>query len=201
MEPKRKLAAQAKLHEMLLTHITTSPLRTNSSRLLRTQFGKDLLHRFTGARKRIWITTPYFIPPRPLLRALIQARKNGADVRLLLPAISDMKVVRWVSSLTYQEMLKAGLRIFEYQPAVLHAKTMLIDDWAMIGSSNLNHRSALHDIEVNLASTLASTVHELARQYEVDLAASHEITLGGPHPVSFVFRLLSRLFVFFRYWM
>ena len=116
--------------------------------------------RVAAARTRVWLTTPYFVPSHRLVRALEQAATSGADVKLLFPERSDVPVITSVAAEYYERLLPAGVSIFHYQPAILHAKTMIIDDWATVGSSNLNHRSLFHDFEVDLVLTKQSSVRE-----------------------------------------
>ena len=199
-----KRASQKKLLRELRPRIAQSPLRTETSRLLRRLFFDDLLGRIRNAQTRIWITTPYFVPPRPLLNALVFAARRGVDIVLLLPGPTDVPTVSWVSSLLYPTLTQAGIRVFEYQASILHAKCLLVDGWAMLGSSNLDFRSSLHDIEANYATRNTSTLKALEAQYAADLAKSLRIdpaaaAYGGT--LLRVRRLFSRLFVYFRYWM
>jgi len=76
----------------------------------------------------------------------------------------------------YLGLIRCGVRIFEYQPAMLHAKTLLIDDWASVGTTNLNHRSLYHDLEVDISLTSKAAVAELEEQFFDDLADSQRIT-------------------------
>ncbi len=199
-----KRASQKKLLRALSTGIAQSHLRTNTSRKLRQLFFDDLISRIRGARTRVWITTPYFVPPRPLLDALLFAASQGTDVILLLPGPTDIPVVSWVSSLLYPTLTQAGVRVFKYQPSILHAKCLLIDDWARLGSSNFDFRSSIHDIEANYATTLPSTLKALEVQFAVDLGNSLRIDPASPgyrgrlRPLK---RLIASLFVSFRYWM
>ncbi|HMS01457.1 MAG TPA: phospholipase D-like domain-containing protein [Gemmatimonadaceae bacterium] len=130
-----------------------------------------------AARERLWITTPYFAPPDGGLAILGEAAQRGVDVRLLLPGRSDVPIVRHAAHGSYETLLRAGVRVFEYQPAVLHAKTMVCDGaLAVIGSANLDFRSLWFNAECNLLVGDDATVASLARQFEADLAASVEIT-------------------------
>ncbi|MEP6833583.1 MAG: phospholipase D-like domain-containing protein, partial [Gemmatimonas sp.] len=104
-----------------------------------------------AARTRLWVTTPYFAPPIGALDVLSEAVKRGVDVRLLLPGKTDVAFIRHAAHGTYQKLLKAGVRIFEYQAAVLHAKTMVVDGQVgVVGSANLDFRSLWLNAECNL---------------------------------------------------
>ncbi len=100
--------------------------------------------------ERLWIATPYFIPSPAIMAALRAAVYRHVDVRLLLPGKSDIPLARRAARSYYPELLDVGVRIFEYQPTVLHAKSALFDDdLALIGSANLDHRSFRLNFEVS----------------------------------------------------
>ena len=131
-----------------------------------------------GARERLWITTAYFAPDDQLLDILGQAAGRGVDVRILTngPNI-DKEVVRETGQRHYGRLLEAGVRIFEYQQTMLHAKVMIADGWANIGSSNFEHRSLGLDDELIVAFADPALVGELARHFGEDLEASVEFDL------------------------
>lgn len=133
--------------------------------------------RFGSATERIWLTTPYFVPDRHSQRRLCAAARRGVDVRLLVPGKSDVAIAQWASRAAYSHLLAAGVRIFEYQPRVLHAKTALVDhDWGTVGTANFDYRSFFVNDEINLIVEEASFNAELAMQFEEDLASSREVT-------------------------
>ena len=156
-------------------------VRLNWTHRLRRHRNTELVQRIRQAQRRVWITTPYFVPPLRLLRALRARPRAGGelniDIRILLPHKSDVFFSRWVSTLFFKILLKAGVRIFEYKPSFLHAKTLLIDDWATVGSSNMNYRSFFHDLEADVVLTQSQSILSLETQFEKDLMQSREITL------------------------
>lgn len=154
-----------------------SIVRLNESPDLRQRLRSDLLARMRDGR-RLWVTNPYFVPLSSFILAMCSCSKQGGDVRLLFPAKSDVPFVRWVGLLYYETLLKAGVRIFEYSPHILHAKTMIIDDWATVGSSNMNQRSFIYDLEVDIEITKKPNREALARQFLVDLEHSVEVQLS-----------------------
>lgn len=180
--------------------VLKSPVRVNVTWRLRRLFYQELLVRLASAKKRIWITTPYFVPPRGLVRALTAARKRGCDVQLLLPGVSDVPMVRWASMSFYPTLLRAGCRIFEYQKRVLHAKTLLVDAWPRVGSSNINYRSLRQDLELNVVLQEKESLKALDRQFRKDLLNCREIKLGELKERPFWNRMLSWFFFQFRYW-
>lgn len=155
-----------------------SPLvRLNNTWPRRHRIYKDLIGRIQGAQKRIWVTNPYFLPPNGIIEVLCEAAGRGVDVRLLLPRQSDVFFMHWVSSEFYERLLRGGVRIFEYLPRVLHAKTLIIDNWVSTGSSNMNHRSLLHDLEVDVVLTHRKSRLSIEEQFTDDIQHSQEITL------------------------
>src|SRR6266702_2645282 len=130
------------------------------------------------AAERLWITDAYLIAPPPLYASLLDAARDGVDVRVLVPGTSDLPVLRNFTRVGYRELLRAGVRIFEYQGPMIHAKTMLVDRrWARVGSSNLNASSLLTNYELDLVAECEELTEALASQFRRDLAASSEIVL------------------------
>ncbi|MFO8044975.1 MAG: phospholipase D-like domain-containing protein [Halomonas sp.] len=129
-----------------------------------------------GARQRIWICTPYFAPTFSLRLRLARAARRGVDVRLLLPGdIHDHPGVRYAGQRFYGRLLKAGVRIHEFQPNFIHAKFSLIDDWVSLGSCNFDHWSLHWNLEANQEVADRRLAGEVAELFERNFAASHEI--------------------------
>ena len=133
---------------------------------------------FAGASDRLWITTAYFAPDEALLETICEAAARGVDVKILVngPYV-DKEIVRETGQRHYGQLLEGGVRIFEYQQTMLHAKVMIADGWANIGSSNLEHRSLGLDDELIVAFDDPALVGELARHFEEDLEVSEEFDL------------------------
>jgi cardiolipin synthase len=131
-----------------------------------------------GVSERLWITDAYLVAPPPLYASLIDAARGGVDVRLLLPGSTDIPLVRALTRVGYRDLLRAGVRIFEWRGPMIHAKTMLADrQWVRIGSSNLNPSSLLANYELDVLVECDRLAEELAAQYRHDLAWSREILL------------------------
>ncbi|MCB9555625.1 MAG: cardiolipin synthase [Deltaproteobacteria bacterium] len=129
------------------------------------------------ARSRVYLTTPYFIPDQAMRVALETAALRGVDVRLLLPQRSDMRLVLFAGRSYYDELLRAGVRIFEYEAGMLHAKTMVVDDtWATVGSANMDIRSFRLNFEINAAIYGPAFANELGKVFLQDLKRSTEVT-------------------------
>lgn len=132
-----------------------------------------------SAKKTIHINTPYLLPDQSLADEFARAvRKRGVQITLIVPGRrSDLWLTRTSSRRKYGKLLQSGLRIFEYQPAMIHAKILLIDGlWGVVGSTNLDYRSFRINDEVNLAVRDANFVARLAEDFAKDLANSREIT-------------------------
>lgn len=139
---------------------------------------RKLFTAITRAETRVWLTTPYFIPDRAILVALMTAAQRGLDVRLLLPGWSDHKFVLYAGRSNYAELLSAGVRIFEYRRGMLHAKTMVVDDaWTTIGSANMDMRSFVLNWEANLIALDRNLATTMAERFEHDLKHCIEIRL------------------------
>jgi cardiolipin synthase len=133
-----------------------------------------------GSDQSVRIQTPYFLPDRAFRRALVAMAQRGVQLTVIVPGKhTDQKWVRLVSRRMWGPLLKAGIRIFEYQPAMTHAKVLIVDDlWCVLGTTNLDNRSFEHNDEVNLAMRDPSVAARLLQDYERDLADSAEMTLA-----------------------
>jgi len=130
-----------------------------------------------SARERCWLTTPYFVPDGPTVRALESAALRGVDVRVLLPARQDVHVVARAARSYYPRLLNAGVRIFEYQPSMLHTKTMVVDGaLALVGSANVDFRSFRLNFELGALVDSAEFARELEARFEEDLRSSLEVS-------------------------
>jgi cardiolipin synthase len=136
----------------------------------------SLVEAIGAAEKRLLITTPYFIPGESLVDLLVIAAKSGIEVKLLVPGISDSKIVNVAARSHYSDLLRYGVRIFEYQKGFVHAKTIVVDDTlALVGSSNMDYRSFDLNFEVNALVYSKAIAGRLAAAFEEDLLGSKEI--------------------------
>jgi cardiolipin synthase len=178
------------------------PLRLQ---ILRSGPDRDVypIHEFTftaiaGADERVWITTAYLIPDEPLLVALRAAAHRGVDVRVLVPERGDSRVVAAAARAFFDDLLAAGVRIWEYGPAMLHAKTMIVDrELAVVGSANFDNRSFRLSFEVAAAIYGRDTAERLAVHFLRDLQSATELNRVQLATRPFAYRLLesgARLF-------
>lgn len=132
----------------------------------------------THAQKHVYITNAYFVPDPQLIDALKEAAGRGVDVRLILPSTTDSRAAAYAAHSHYTELLKAGVRIYERQAALLHAKTAVIDGvWARVGSTNLDWRSAVDNDELDAVIVSREFADAMLRAYAMDEARSDEIKL------------------------
>ena len=132
-----------------------------------------------SATKSIYISNAYFLPDRDTLRALEGAIRRGVDVRVIVPGeINDVPIVRQASRMHYDLMLRRGIKIYEYQPTMMHAKTMVVDGiWSTVGSSNFDERSFRLNDEVNVNIYSEEIAQQMESMFFEDLKRSEEITL------------------------
>ncbi len=143
----------------------------------RSVLANGVLRRLETSVQRAWIMSAYFVPARRFRAALGRAARRGVDVRLLLPgARTDHPWVRHASRRFYAHMLRSGVRIYEYQPAMLHAKVILCDDWVSVGSSNLDRWSLRWNLEANQEVADTRFADTVAALFERDFAVSRLIS-------------------------
>jgi cardiolipin synthase A/B len=156
-------------------------VRLNHGMWQRRRYYRDLLQRIRSANNRVWIANAYFVPQNSLMLALGDAVKNGAEVHLLLSQHSDVWFMPYVSATFLARLQRAGVHVHVYLPGILHMKTMLIDDWASVGSTNLNNRSLRHDLEADVVLTRDETRRTLERIFSDGFAQAHDVTAKPVH--------------------
>ncbi len=129
------------------------------------------------ANKSVHITSAYFVPDRQFVDALCDAARRGVDVRLVLPGVTDHGLVFHAGRAFYDELLASGVKIFQLQVAILHAKTAVIDGtWSTVGSANIDRRSFLHNYELNVVVVDPGFGRDMESAFSEDLRDSKEIT-------------------------
>ena len=149
------------------------------------------------AERRVWLATPYFVPSRAALFALEGAAMRGLDVRVMIPKRSDSRLVTAAARSYFDKMLKAGVRIYEFGPRMLHSKVLLVDDeLAMIGTSNFDTRSFSLNFEIVMLFCDKGVAAKLENSLVADMALAGEVSAGSRAP-AFSARLgesVARLF-------
>lgn len=131
----------------------------------------------TGAQRRVLVTTPYFVPNEPLLLALTTAAQRGVDVQILVPQRSDSRLVTAAARSYFEELVRVGVRVHEYASSMLHAKTLVADDVALVGTANMDNRSFRLNFEVAGAIFDTSFADRLAETFQADLQRAVEYRL------------------------
>ncbi len=140
---------------------------------------KSLIALLNFARKRVWIATGYFAPDAPLLSALQICAARGVEVRLLVSEKSDHPYLVLVGRSYYKDLMRYGIRVFEYSKAINHSKAILIDDdWLMVGSANSDNRSMRLNFELNLLVQSRAQALDLEAMLAKDFVDSREIAPG-----------------------
>jgi len=141
------------------------------------------IHKFyftamAAARERVLVTTPYFVPDESIHAALVTASLRGVDVRLLVPERGDSRLVAAAARTYFDELVRAGVRVYQYGPGMLHAKTLVVDrDIAVIGTANMDNRSFRLNFEIMAAVYDEPTATRLAQLFDDDLRRARPYTL------------------------
>ena len=137
-----------------------------------------------AASRRVWLVTPYFVPGEAAMMALTSTALAGLDVRLLVPKMSDSKLVTYCVRSYYDELLAAGVKVYEYGPRMLHSKALLVDDaLALIGSANFDHRSFRLNFEVSVLFNDAGVAADLAQLIEREFAHAPRVRNDRERPL------------------
>jgi cardiolipin synthase len=137
-----------------------------------------------AAEERLWLTDAYFVGLTPYVQALCAAARDDVDVRLLVPGASDLPIVSRISRAAYRPLLEGGVRVFEWNGSMLHAKSAVADErWTRVGSTNLNIASWLTNYELDVAIEDERLGAGMAEIYEQDLGNATEIVLGKRYRV------------------
>jgi cardiolipin synthase len=145
-----------------------------------------------SASTELLIANPYFLPGPVIVRSLLKAASRGVKIRLLLPARSDVPIVRLISRGSYAPLLEAGIEIFELERDLLHAKMMLIDgERTVLGSANLDQRSFHRNFEINAIIRSRQFGNQIKKLFEEDFLSSRQITLDSHQRRSWLARLVE----------
>jgi cardiolipin synthase A/B len=154
------------------------------------------------AKEYIFITNAYFLPDRIIYRKLIKAAQRGVDVRIIAPFNTDHPYVRWASWSLYTHMIKNGIKIYEWQGAILHSKAAVIDgQWSSVGSHNLDHRSLYYNLELNINVFDKKFGSEMVAGFSADLKKSRRITIDDCVNRRLLSKIGSKALYFFRSWL
>ena len=168
-----------------------------SVRVVKGEPGRSRIYRLSqfitvGVERRLWITDPYFVTPPAMTEAFAAAARDGVDVRIIVPAYNNWPIVGGFSRAGYRPLLQAGVRLFEWEGPMIHAKTAVADGvWSRVGSSNLNLASLLGNWELDLAILDRQVAGEMEDLFIRDMQSSVELrvrSVSGAHSNRFVQR-------------
>ncbi len=160
----------------------------------RSMLANGVVRRIDAARTRAWIMSAYFVPSRRFRKALRRAARRGVDVRLVVPGpLTDHPWVRHAARRYYGKMLRNGVRIFEYQPRMFHAKMIICDDWVSIGSSNLDRWSFKWNLEANQEINDRGFAASAATVFEGDCVQSEMLSRRNWPQRAWLDRLQERI--------
>jgi cardiolipin synthase A/B len=165
-------------HGSVLAQPGTQFARVISESYLRKrhQIASAYVSQLYHAKKTAWITNAYFVPDPSVMRALTRACDRGVDVRVLLPAETDVEIVRHASRATWGRLLRHGVRIFEYERSILHSKSAVIDGrWSTIGTFNFDYLSLRWLLEANVCVLDEEFGSTMQRSFLRDLEQSREV--------------------------
>lgn len=153
-----------------------------------------LLASIARAKRKVWLATPYFAPTWRIRRALRRAARRGVDVRLLLCGeVTDHPAVRYAGQRYYRRLLASGVRIFEYQPRFTHLKSVVVDDWISLGSSNFDHWTLHWNLEANQNAIDSELKQAVTDSFATDFEQSTEWTLERWRALPLLHRMRIRL--------
>jgi len=151
------------------------------------------LFNIASASEELWVANPYFVPGPRIIRSLLRAARRGVQVRLLMPARSDVPLVQLLGRSFYGVLLRGGIEIFEMEQELLHAKVMLVDgERSVIGSANLDQRSFHRNFEINCVIDSRSFGTQIRRELEADFRVARRVALDSHEGRGFVLRVLER---------
>lgn len=175
-------------------------LLLNDSILHKRRSRNQHLRHIKNARERIWLATPYFVPIRSVVRALLSGAKRGVDVRIMVPEENDVFIMHWLSWPLLQNLAKRGVKVYIYKPRFAHQKLFIADDWVALGSTNLNHRSFLHDLEMDVVITHKENRDALVRLYQEDQKMSELFDRSEWANLPFWQRWITSVLILLKYW-
>ncbi len=177
------------------------PFRTNNNLFRRQLKNIELVKLMKTSKQRIWIISAYLVPSWRIISALKKARLQGVDVKLLISRHSDIIFFPLISTTYYKLLLKFGIEIYECNHHIIHAKTILLDNLLMVGSSNLNHRSFLHDLELDIFLTQQQSIQQMEQKFNQLIAHSDRVDHNRLLSQPWYYQILGKILWWFRYWL
>jgi len=160
----------------------------------------EQIRRMRLAHERIWLATPYFVPVGSVFRLLTRQAKRGLDVRLIVPRKNDLWFVKWMSLPLLNSLQRNGVKVYVYTPRFSHQKLFISDDWLCMGSTNINHRSFLHDLEMDVVITHPEHKKAILEDYVKDQELSTPFDSSEWEGLPWWKRWVTSIFLLARYW-
>jgi cardiolipin synthase A/B len=161
----------------------------------RHEIARDYASRLYAAKERAFIANSYFVPDGSIRRALVRAARRGVDVRVIVPAHSDVEAVKFAGRAQYARLLAAGVRIYEWQDGMFHSKTAVIDGrWCTTGTFNFDYMSLRQNLEVNASVLDVALAAQVEQAFREDLLRAREIEMAEVQFRSLSDRLLESTF-------
>ncbi len=198
---KNKLSRKRIVHYNKKIRIQESEIRLNTNLRLRNFHYNEFIKKLNLAKTQIMIVNPYFVPSLRILNAFRNAAFRGVEIKIIVPDVSDVKIVQMAAHYFYQKLLQSKVQLYKYKKTILHAKTVMIDDWCMVGSSNLNSRSVFHDLELDIIIQRDENKLKLKNQFLEDLRNSEPITIGDLNNLPLYVKIFIRMLLWIKYWM
>jgi cardiolipin synthase len=147
----------------------------NDRRKQRRRIERAYLRAIRAAQRRVLIENSYFVPGWLVRAALRRAAKRGVDVSVVLPAVSDVPLLQFASRRSYDHLLQAGVKLYEWGQSVLHSKIAVVDDWCTVGTHNLDYRSWLYNLEINVSMVDPALSRELSARIQQAIVVSKRV--------------------------
>jgi cardiolipin synthase A/B len=161
----------------------------------RHEIARDYVSRVYAATRSVYIANSYFVPDGTVRRALTRAARRGVDVRVIVPAHSDVEAVKYAGRAQYEKLLEGGVRLYEWQEGMFHAKTAAIDEaWCTTGTFNFDYMSLRNNLEVNASVLDQELAGQVMSSFREDLKGSREVELKDVMARSLSDRLLENTF-------
>jgi cardiolipin synthase len=191
-----------RLRQLHRRSVSSEPeLYTTLFRRDRAFYRRSFFRLLRSAERRIFLSSPYFVADQRMLRVLRARARSGVDVRILTAGTTDVWSARQAGRATYDALLRSGVRVFEMEGRIFHAKQSLIDDVSIVGSGNLDYRSFLHNQEVMVQSRDPVLARALALQWGIDMNEAREIHLPEWKRRSVWQKITEKLCYAFRYYL
>lgn len=176
-------------------------IRSTHSMAARRAARNLLFQKIVNSKNHVKILTPYFVPSKKLVRALKTAAKNHGNVEIILPFRSDFLFVDLAARHVLRTLLTHKIKAYQYKPTFMHAKSVCADSWATLGSHNLNHRSLVHDLELDITLEADSELAALESYWQKIKRDSHNVSREELAKDTFFIRVLCRISFWFKNWL